>query len=69
MIVVINLDPHATRDTTVHLDLAAIGLDPTTAFPVRDELTGDEWHWGADNYVRLDPRHEPAHVLTVRLVP
>ena len=40
VIVVINLDPHAARDTTVHLDLAALGLDPAPAFPVRDELTG-----------------------------
>ncbi|KAA1426241.1 alpha-1,4-glucan--maltose-1-phosphate maltosyltransferase [Nocardioides antri] len=69
VIVVINLDPHATRDTMVHLDLAALGLDPSTSFAVHDELTGNDWHWGADNYVRLDPREEPAHVLTVRLVP
>lgn len=69
VIVVINLDPHAARETTVHLDLAALGLEPGATFPVRDELTGDEWHWGADNFVRLDPHQEPAHVLTVRMVP
>ncbi len=69
VIVVINLDPHAARDTTVHLDLSALGLTPGTSFPVRDELTGQEWHWGADNFVRLDPHEEPAHVLTVRVVP
>jgi starch synthase (maltosyl-transferring) len=69
VIVVINLDPHAVRDSMVHLDLAALGLEAGTTFPVRDELTGDDWHWGADNYVRLDPHVEPAHVLAVRLVP
>ncbi|MDZ5623175.1 alpha-1,4-glucan--maltose-1-phosphate maltosyltransferase [Nocardioides bizhenqiangii] len=69
VIVVINLDPHATRDTTVHLDLIALGLEPDATFSVRDELTGDDWHWGADNFVRLDPHQEPAHVLTVRVVP
>jgi len=69
VIVVINLDPHAVRDTMVHLDLAALGLEAGATFPVRDELTGDDWHWAADNYVRLDPHVEPAHVLTVRLVP
>ncbi len=53
----------------VHLDLAALGLEPGATFPVHDEMTGEDWHWGADNYVRLDPRVEPAHVLTVRLVP
>ncbi|WP_275693313.1 maltotransferase domain-containing protein [Nocardioides sp. TF02-7] len=69
VIVVINLDPHATRETVVHLDLAALGLDPGSTFPVHDELSGQDWHWGADNYVRLDPHVEPAHVLTVRVVP
>ena len=24
------------------------------------------WSWGEHNYVRLDPGHEPAHILTVR---
>ncbi len=69
VIVVVNLDPHAARATAVHLDLAALGLEPDATFPVRDEITGEDWHWGADNFVRLDPQQEPAHVLTVRLVP
>jgi starch synthase (maltosyl-transferring) len=33
---------------------------------VHDEVTGEEWTWGEYNYVRLDPHHEPAHVLSVR---
>lgn len=65
VIVVINLDPHATRDTMVHLDLSALGLDPGATFPVHDEISGESWRWGADNYVRLDPHVEVAHVLTV----
>ena len=67
VIVVINLDPHATRETTVHLDLPALGLDWSDRFVVHDELTGADWEWGQHNYVRLDPSHEPAHILTVRL--
>ncbi|MBF4161955.1 alpha-1,4-glucan--maltose-1-phosphate maltosyltransferase [Nocardioides acrostichi] len=66
VIVVINLDPHATRETTVHLDLPALGLGWGDGFVVHDEITGQEWSWGAHDYVRLDPYHEPAHVLTVR---
>ena len=66
MIVVVNLDPHATRETTVHLDLPALGLDWHDSFVVHDEITGQTWTWGEHNYVRLDPHHEPAHVLTVR---
>jgi starch synthase (maltosyl-transferring) len=33
---------------------------------VHDELTGDTYVWGNENYVRLDPFVEPAHLLTVR---
>ncbi len=66
VIVVINLDPHATRETVVHLDLEALGLGRDDSFLVHDEITGETWSWGAHNYVRLDPGHEPAHLLTVR---
>lgn len=66
VIVVINTDPHAARETTVHLDMAALGLGEQDSFVVHDELTGEDWTWSAHNYVRLDPFHEPAHVLSVR---
>ena len=66
VIVVINLDPFSTRTTTVHLDLQALGLDPGAGFAVHDEITGSVWQWGADNYVRLDPFFEPAHIVTLR---
>ena len=69
VIVVVNVDPHTTRETTVHLDLPAIGMDWEDRFLVHDEVTGEEWTWGAHNYVRLDPFHEPAHILTVRSTP
>jgi starch synthase (maltosyl-transferring) len=66
VIVVINLDPHAARETMVHLDLPALGLDWHDSLAVHDEITGQDWHWGQHNYVRLDPGVEPAHGLTVR---
>jgi starch synthase (maltosyl-transferring) len=66
VIVVINLDPHAARETMVHLDLPALGLDWHDSLAVHDELTRQDWHWGQHNYVRLDPYTEPAHLLTVR---
>ncbi len=66
VIVVVNLDPHATRETTVHIDLPALGMDWGERYVVHDEVTGADWSWGQHNYVRLDPHHEPAHVLTVR---
>jgi starch synthase (maltosyl-transferring) len=66
VIVVLNLDPHAARETMVHLDMPALGLDWHDTFVVHDEITGEAWRWGEHNYVRLDPTHEPAHVLAVR---
>ncbi|MBO0844833.1 MAG: DUF3416 domain-containing protein [Nocardioides sp.] len=66
VIVVINLDPHAARETMAHLDMPALGLEWHDSLAVHDEITGQDWHWGPHNYVRLDPYVEPAHLLTVR---
>lgn len=65
LIMVVNLDPHSVRETTVHLDLTTIGLVAESRFSVRDLLTGARYEWGADNYVRLDAFTEPVHVLHV----
>ncbi len=69
VIVVVNVDPHGTRETTVHLNMPALGLDWHDQFVVHDELSGEDWTWGERNYVRLDPHVQPAHVLTVRRLP
>ncbi len=66
VIVVVNVDPHGTRETMVHLDLPALGVAWGDSFVAHDEITGEDWCWGQHNYVRLDPAHEPAHILTVR---
>jgi starch synthase (maltosyl-transferring) len=66
VIVVVNTDPHAAREATVSLDLSALGLSWDAQFEVNDALTGASYHWGQHNYVRLDPFHEPAHLLVVR---
>jgi starch synthase (maltosyl-transferring) len=63
VLVVVNLDPHQTREATVWLDLPALGVD--RQFTVTDELTGDSFQWGQANYVRLDPATRPAHVFNV----
>nr|WP_205663603.1 alpha-1,4-glucan--maltose-1-phosphate maltosyltransferase [Amnibacterium flavum] len=65
IIVVANLDPHSVRETTVHLDLAALGLGDATSFEARDLISDAVWTWGSSNYVRLDPFIEPAHILHV----
>lgn len=66
VIVVVNVDPHEAHATMVHLDLAALGLPADAKFDVHDELSDQTWLWGADNYVRLDPAVEVAHIFTVR---
>ncbi|MFD9816878.1 alpha-1,4-glucan--maltose-1-phosphate maltosyltransferase [Streptomyces sp. NPDC059080] len=68
VLTVVNLDPHHTQEATVSLDIPELGLGRDDSFPVRDELTGDTYHWGRDNYVRLDPGQSPApaHVLSLR---
>lgn len=63
IIVVANLDPHAVRETTVHLDLAALGRESQESFEVTDLITGAVFNWSRDNYVRLDPFGEPVHIL------
>ncbi|WP_369249291.1 alpha-1,4-glucan--maltose-1-phosphate maltosyltransferase [Streptomyces sp. R41] len=65
VVVVANLDPHHTQEATVSLDMPQLGLDWHESVPVRDELTGETYHWGRANYVRLEPGHRPAHILTV----
>ncbi len=67
VIVVVNLDPHGARESTVHLDMPALGFDWDGRFTVDDQVTGQSFQWGAHDYVRLDPFSEPAHVLTVRV--
>ncbi|MET8694311.1 alpha-1,4-glucan--maltose-1-phosphate maltosyltransferase [Streptomyces bauhiniae] len=63
VLVVVSLDPHHTQEATVSLDLPRLGLDWHDALSVLDELTGETYHWGRDNYVRLSPGRAPAHVL------
>ncbi|MCW8379360.1 alpha-1,4-glucan--maltose-1-phosphate maltosyltransferase [Streptomyces justiciae] len=65
VLVVANLDPHHTQEATVSLDMPQLGLEWHESVPVRDELTGETYHWGRANYVRLEPGTRPAHILTV----
>ncbi|MGP3733432.1 alpha-1,4-glucan--maltose-1-phosphate maltosyltransferase [Streptomyces sp. GDS52] len=63
VLVVANLDPHHTQEATVSLDMPQLGLERHESVPVHDELTGETYHWGSTNYVRLGPGG--AHVLVV----
>ena len=65
IITVVNTDPHAVRESTIHLDLNKLGLKPGERFKVRDLMTDKTYEWGEHNYVRLDPFVEPVHVMRV----
>ena len=71
LIIVVNVDPHSPRESTVTIDRAALELDPEDlthngGYVVEDLISGESWEWGEYNYVRLDPHVEPAHILNVR---
>ncbi|GGC12249.1 alpha-1,4-glucan--maltose-1-phosphate maltosyltransferase [Cellulomonas carbonis] len=71
VIVVVNTDPHNTRDAVVDLDLEAIGLaspqdEDAPVLAAHDLLSGAVYAWGAHPYVRLDPWAQCAHVISVR---
>jgi starch synthase (maltosyl-transferring) len=67
VLVVVNLDPEHKHSGWVNLDLTALGLDAARPYQVHD-LIGDNRHlWsGARNFVELDPKTSPVHLLRIR---
>ncbi len=63
VLVVINLDPTATQEAMLRVDAEAIGLNPGESFPVHDLVTGADYTWSTDNYVRLAPESNVAHIF------
>ncbi|MEV7691963.1 maltotransferase domain-containing protein [Microbacterium sp. NPDC089189] len=66
VIVVVNVDPHSARETTVHLDPTVWGGTPGDSFLVEDLITGAHWTWTDHAFVRLDAFQEPVHILHVK---
>jgi starch synthase (maltosyl-transferring) len=66
LLCVVLLDPEP-HDTTVRLDLGAIGLPADHPYTLHDELSGDTYVWGGSAaYVRLDPpAGQVAHLFHV----
>jgi len=69
VLVVATLNPFAAEQGTVWLDMGALGMHQYDRFWVRDEITGEEYHWGQANYVRLDPSKAVAHILNMPVIP
>ena len=65
VIVVANVDPHSTRESTLRLDMGALGLGWDERVEVLDHVTGERWEWGEATYVRLGAEAEPVHIVSV----
>ena len=67
VLVVVNVDPHHAQSGYVHVPLEELGLTGTDAYQVQDLLTGAYFLWrGERNYIALDPKVTPAHILRLR---
>lgn len=65
VLVVVTLNPFSAEQATLHLDMWALGMPDYQRFWVRDQISGEDYNWGQDNYVRLDPAHAVAHIVTM----
>ncbi|UCD22606.1 MAG: alpha-1,4-glucan--maltose-1-phosphate maltosyltransferase [Chloroflexota bacterium] len=67
VLVVVNLDSRYTQSGWVELHLEELGIDPQKPYEAYDLLGDVRYIWqGARNYVELNPKIAPAHILLVR---
>jgi hypothetical protein len=67
LLIAVNLDPHHTQETMVHVPLELFGIDEATPFEVEDLLSGEHYTWrGRRNYVRLDPSARVGQIFGLR---
>jgi starch synthase (maltosyl-transferring) len=69
ILVVVNLDGIHARETMIHWDLWALGLEQES-FAVKDLIDGSEYTWAKDTYVKLDPARpngKVAHIASVKV--
>jgi starch synthase (maltosyl-transferring) len=65
-IMVFNLDPYHNQSGWLNLPLEELGIDPGQPYLLHDILSNDKYIWqGGRNYLELDPRVMPAHILKV----
>lgn len=70
VLTVVNLDPSSVQRAMLHLDLAALGLDPARPFDAHDLLSDLHFTWeGPDPYVELRPSERPGHLLRLSQPP
>ncbi|GAC69140.1 maltotransferase domain-containing protein [Gordonia soli] len=65
VVVVINLNPYGAEESTLWLDMPALGFEWQDRFTGRDEVSGEEYHWGQANFIRLEPWRAVAHIVAL----
>jgi len=65
ILVVVNLDPHHIQAGLGWVPLEDIGVRPQGRYQVLDLITRARYDWGHQNFIRLDPLVEPAHILRI----
>ncbi len=69
ILVVVNTDHWNQQETDVHVDLPEVGIEWDARYEAHDLLTGAVYEWeGPDNFVRLNPWEQPAHIFALRNV-
>jgi starch synthase (maltosyl-transferring) len=67
LLIVVNLNPNYTHSGWLELPLDEFEMDTGRTFQMHDLLTDTRFFWhGSRNYVELNPRRLPAHVLRLR---
>ncbi len=66
VVTAVNLDPYHRQSGWMRLPLQELEIEPGKPFLAHDLLTDDKYIWpGEANYVELDPRVMPAHILRI----
>lgn len=65
LLIVVNLDCYHEQQSSIHVDLNALGLPADRTYRVRDLLTNRTFDWSWDNFVSLAPWADVAHILSV----
>ncbi|MGV9752531.1 alpha-1,4-glucan--maltose-1-phosphate maltosyltransferase [Nocardia farcinica] len=69
VLTIVNLNPFGPEEGFISVDLPAIGREWHDHPVVFDEVSGEEYHWGQTNWVRLDPARSVAHIIALPPVP
>ncbi|MBF6370609.1 alpha-1,4-glucan--maltose-1-phosphate maltosyltransferase, partial [Nocardia puris] len=69
VLTIVNLNPFGPEEGFISVDLPAIGREWHDHPVVFDEVSGEEYHWGQTNWVRLDPARAVAHIIALPPVP